>query len=266
MKSVQYSEIDQMKSQLQEHELYHNINNISDLQCFMETHVFAVWDFMSLLKRLQIDLTTTYLPWRPSPYSKKAVRLINEIVLGEESDSCPIEIHPDGTCDHFTMYLMAMKELGCNTSLIEELVDKSREPDEIIKVINKLPEKLKRFVMFHIDLSLNGKIEDVAASFLFGRERLLPALFEAVLEQINLKSLNCPSLKYYLERHIEIDGDEHSHMALELFEELCPSNEQKQDALQTAKNSLNLRSLLWDQVVDSIAIKNSIQNSVQSNK
>ena len=42
------------KQQLIEHKLYQNIETIPALRCFMETHVYAVWDFMSLVKKLAL--------------------------------------------------------------------------------------------------------------------------------------------------------------------------------------------------------------------
>jgi len=73
------------KKQLIHHPIYSNIASKDDLRLFMEDHVYAVWDFMSLVKKLQLELTTTSLPWQP-PTDNATARLINEIVWGEETD------------------------------------------------------------------------------------------------------------------------------------------------------------------------------------
>ena len=80
MKSTK-DRLDQKKAELSAHPIFSEIHSLPVLQRFMESHVFAVWDFMSLTKRLQQELTCVQLPWLP-PRDPQAARLINEIVLG----------------------------------------------------------------------------------------------------------------------------------------------------------------------------------------
>lgn len=83
----------------------------------MAHRVFAVWDFMSLAKRLQRELTCTTLPWIPMSEPVYA-RFINEIILAEESD----EDGQGGFCSHFDYYCRAMRAAGADVSGIEAFI------------------------------------------------------------------------------------------------------------------------------------------------
>ena len=72
------------------HRLYERISNEKQICIFMEYHIFSVWDFQSLIKSLQKQLTCVSTPWLPTK-DTEARRLMNEIILDEESGP-----HPDG--------------------------------------------------------------------------------------------------------------------------------------------------------------------------
>ena len=65
-------DLNYLRKSLIEHPLYNSMNNLSDIVKFMEVHVFAVWDFMSLVKNLQMNLTCINTPWIPSENSLTA--------------------------------------------------------------------------------------------------------------------------------------------------------------------------------------------------
>src|SRR5437870_13434601 len=89
-----------LRAALLDHPIYTRVSSVADLRRFMEDHVFAVWDFMSLLKRLQQDMTCIRVPWFPAD-NARAARLINDIVIGEETD-----VDPDGFyVSHLDLYL-----------------------------------------------------------------------------------------------------------------------------------------------------------------
>ncbi len=235
-------ELTSLHQSVANHSLYRKILTINDLKIMMETHVFAVWDFMSLLKRLQRDITCVELPWKPSPYPKKLVRLINEIVLGEESD---LDLKGEAI-DHFTLYLKAMDEIGAQSLKLQNFI--------VDLDFNKISLAQKNFVEFNLNLSAHGKTHEVAAAFFYGREKLIPDMFTSILGDLEKNmdkkdQLLFPNLKYYLERHIEIDGGEHSHAANDCLNILCGNDSIKwHEASVAGIESLKLRSQLWDEV------------------
>ena len=237
-------ELAPFKKALTEHPLYTKIQSIEDIHVFMEQHVFAVWDFMSLVKKLQIELTTTNLPWTPSKYPK-AGRLINEIVWGEETD-----LNKDGEImSHFEMYLQAMQEAGANTLVMQELLDQLSQGTPIEQVISDstLSPYVKDFLSFTFSTIATNKIHVIAAVFTFAREDLIPDMFIEILEQADQENVKYSKLRYYLQRHIELDGDEHGPLALKMIATLCGDDDQKwSEVLLIAKKALEKRLKFWD--------------------
>ena len=237
--------IEPLRQEIINHKVYSEIKTIDDLMVFMEYHVYAVWDFMSLLKTLQGNLTCTTVPWFPKG-SAETRHLINEIVVGEESDVDNNGIRKS----HFELYLDAMQQCGADTSNILTFIETLKNTNDFNAAFtsSKTPKEAKDFVDFTFKIIDSNKDYLQAAIFTFGREDLIPNMFISIVNDIHKNFPNSIStFKYYLERHIEVDGDHHSHLALQMTERLCGTDEQFwEEALQATVESLKKRIDLWD--------------------
>lgn len=251
MNNIIEKELIPLREKLKNHKLYSQIKSLNDIQVFTEFHVFAVWDFMSLLKALQTKLTCTTIPWKPKGFPK-ASRLINEIVWGEESD-----IDYDGKAmSHFEMYLNAMNHIQSDISKIKSFLsnwDNKFSATENIEN-EKLPKFVSDFLKFTFEVISLNKDYVTAAVFTFGREDLIPDMFIEILKNIKEEDrVNIYPLIYYFERHIEVDSDEHGPLALEMVSELCGHNETKwNEAKIYSKKAMEMRIKLWDGIYSMI--------------
>ncbi|KIX21015.1 heme oxygenase [Flavobacterium sp. 316] len=247
--------IQSYKDQLLNHSLYNEIKNIEDLHCFLENHVFAVWDFMSLLKALQNKLTCTTTPWLP--VGNPEIRyLINEIVVAEETD---VDINGNRK-SHYELYIDAMATCGANTAIIKNFLEDVVTTKNIFVSIKQsdLHDDIKAFLDFTFRVIEEGKPHQIASAFTFGREDLIPDMFSAILTkfQQNFPEIDLSELIYYFERHIELDADEHGPMAMKMIEELCENDDKKwQEVEETAILALQKRIKLWDAIEEQIRKK-----------
>ncbi|WP_149913424.1 DUF3050 domain-containing protein [Sphingobacterium cavernae] len=245
--------IEEEKDLLNNHPLYSKIKTLEHLQKFTQVHVFAVWDFMSLLKALQIELTCVTIPWFASEYPNTRY-LINEIVLAEESDT-----FIDGRrLSHFEMYMDSMESMGSNTSYIKDFLTNVKKSNDIFQSIENLDIdiRIKEFLKFTFQIIETKEPHKIAAAFTFGREDLIPNMFSSILKeiQINFPQSDLAKFIYYFQRHIELDGDEHGPLALKMIEELAQDDAQKWEEIQiVSKQALKKRLDLWDSINDSIS-------------
>lgn len=239
------------RDQLLNHPLYTKLSTRESVGVFMTYHAFAVWDFMSLVKSLQQKLTCTTVPWVPVG-SAGTRRLINEIVWGEESD---VDLN-NTPASHYELYIKAMKEMGADTAPIESLVGAIQEgtPWEEALEQASIPEEIKNFVHFSLSIAAEAPAHVVAGVFTYGREDLIPNLFISLVRGLaSQQKGSVDTLVYYLERHIELDGDEHGPMAIQMIRELCQDDPMRwEEAVHYAQKALEQRIRLWDFIAEQL--------------
>ena len=233
------SNLTKYRKEIVNHALYKKLNSVEDIAIMMEHHVYAVWDFMSLLKALQSLLTCTTSPWKPVG-DGKIRQLVNSIVLEEESD-VDKENNP---LSHYEMYIDAMKQCGANTSAIESFVANVSATN-----IPSVNYGVDAFLKTTFDVIESNETHKIASAFTFGREDLIPDMFTAIVDEYNTEN-NLDKFVYYLERHIELDGGEHGPLALELISNLCGDDDDKwREVEETAIACLVARKKLWDSIL-----------------
>jgi branched-chain amino acid aminotransferase len=235
------------------HPIYNEVLDHHDVHRFMKYHIYAVYDFMSKLKALQIHLTSVALPWLPTR-DRALRRLINDIVKSEETD----EDGRGGYSSHFELYLESMEQCGADTGPIETFVARLRSGEDVRSALGdpSVPEGARRFCLETLDLIDMGLIS-VAAAFTFGREDVVPEMFQQILDRLQPGGPpgadRYDRFRYYLSRHIALDADEHGPMAFEMIDRLCAGDEHRlREAELAARHALEARCHLWDAAVEDI--------------
>lgn len=242
------SAVSEARDKVVQHPLYANLDTHESLVVFMEHHVFAVWDFMSLLKSLQRQLTCVTVPWIPTAHTSSR-RLINDIVMVEESDELG-----DGYTSHFELYVTGMREAGADTTAIEKLIDLLRGGTTVQEALVQagVPQASIDFAGTTWDIIENQPVHCQAAAFAFGREDLIPDMFQQVVA-VNERSQRLGLFVDYLERHIEVDGEQHTPMAMQMVTDLCGDDDAKWAACaDTINTALAARARLWDSILAAV--------------
>lgn len=243
-----------LRAELQAHPFYGALDEggMRGLRAFMEVHVFAVLDFMSLVKALQRLTTCVTVPWVP-PLDTELSRLVNQLVLDEESDVTPEEgLHSS----HFELYVRAMRQAGADTGPALRFVDALRAGVSVRDALasSGAPPAAARFVESTMAVAQAGNLHEIAAAFTFGREDVIPDMFQAIVDRIENKTEHDLShMRYYLQRHIEMDGDDHGPLAMRMVERVCGDSDAKWAAAgRAAEGALSARLALWDGATQAI--------------
>ena len=266
------------RERLVRHRIYGLVNSAARLRRFMESHVFAVWDFQSLLKAMQQRLTCTSIPWVPTP-DAEARRLVNEIVLDEESDALP----EGGSASHFELYLHGMRNAGADTGPIDRMIETLRagvsqvgkpaatgkqETAErmgqdggpqvgksVATVVGDAmreagaPEAAQAFVRHSFAVIESGSTHGIVAAFTYGREDVIPDMFRGLVSSLASRDPAWERFHWYLDRHIEADDEKHAPVCRRIMARLCGDDPAKwAEASQVARACVEARIALWDAI------------------
>jgi hypothetical protein len=254
------------RSRLVAHPVYRLVDGPDRLRRFMESHVFAVWDFQSLLKAMQQRLTCTSVPWVPTA-DAEARRLVNEIVLDEESDLLPAAEAarlglrgPDGpltSASHFELYLASMRQAGADTGPIDRLVALLRGGASIEGALAGCggPPAALDFVRHTFSVIESGEPHGIVAAFTFGREDVIPDMFRNLVDALAAERPEAwGRFRFYLERHIAHDDEKHAPVCRRIMARLCGNDPAAwSDASATARACIEARIALWDAIAADLA-------------
>jgi hypothetical protein len=245
------------------HRIYGLVNSAARLRRFMESHVFAVWDFQSLLKAMQQRLTCTTIPWVPTP-DPEARRLVNEIVLDEESDELP----EGGAASHFELYLEGMRAAGADTGPIDRMIETLRtgrlpqvgQPTATVgEVVAEAmrtagaPQAAQAFVQESFSVIEQGSTHGIVAAFTYGREDVIPDMFRSLVSSLASRDPAWARFHWYLERHIEADDEKHAPVCRRIMARLCGDDPARwAEASAIARQCIEARIALWDAIAAEI--------------
>jgi hypothetical protein len=246
--------IDSLRGALDTHPVYAAVSSIEDLRCFMEHHVYSVWDFMSLIKYLQSIIAPTTCPWVPQG-DDSVKRFINELVLEEETDESAAA---GEFSSHFDLYRKAMREVGADTAPVSGFVAHVGEQGiEKAMATAGVPMPSRRFTLQTFQFIHSGKPHQVAAALALGREHIIPSMFRSILRQMSVSERTAPTFHFYLKRHVHLDEDFHAPLSLRLLNGLCEGDANRlEEAVDAARVAVAARTEFWDGVLDAIHARN----------
>lgn len=228
------------------HPLFPALTTHERLAEFSRHHVFAVWDFMALLHAVRAGLCPGDLYWTP-PLDARSTHLVLEILIEEESGPS-IAGEP---LSHFESYLAAMRGMGSSTADVDRFIAGLRggnAPDGLLDTC--APPAAARFSRATLE-SARGSLPERVAALCVGRERLIPAMFpvlDAAVAPLTERG-NLDPFRYYLERHVMVDGDDHGPATAELLARHARGDVR---AAAAARAALEARVALWDGILDEI--------------
>ncbi len=239
-------EITGFAARARDHALFSELDTSAKLVVFTQHHVFAVWDYMALLHSVRQGLGAGEVHWTP-PIDSRSSRLIYEILLEEEAGPSLA-----GTpLSHFEMYLQAMRALGGSLDGIMGFMAELRAGARPEEVIDKYAPLSSALFVRHTLVVARASLPERIAALAVARERLIPTMFPVLERSVAplAGTADLAPFRYYLERHIQVDGEEHGPATAELVERHARGDAR---AAEAARRALEARVALWDGILEAL--------------
>jgi len=242
---------------LRAHPIYSSIRSIKDARIYMQNQVWCVWDFMTLIKSIQLKVTNTSIYWLPNQDASLGA-YIYSVLLTEETD---VDESGKNYASHFETYLRAMEEVGADTGPIKSFIALLRQgvSYEEASINSQMPKIARDFVNTTLRFA-HSPLHITVAVFCLSRECIIPSMFKPFLE--NLPETNKLSIfRWYLNRHIILDSGSHGPLSIKLFKEAVSTDPiLVKQALNSALEALMARKVFLDAIHELVKSGNSCLN------
>lgn len=251
-KSKLVTEIENETLALINHPLYNNIKTEEDINVYMFNQVWCVWDFMTLVKSIQISIVPPNILWIPPKYPELGA-YIYEVLLTEETDKS----YDGGTSlSHFQTYLKAMNESKVDTTAVDLFINQLESGYDFETAIERcgVHTEAKEFVSSTYEFAKSG-LHISTAVFCLSREGIIPDMFTNLLANTTLSN-NYKIFNWYLNRHIYLDSQSHGPLSIKLFKTIIDTPQKQEEALEASLKALKARNKFFNYIVNSINQKN----------
>ena len=147
-----------------------------------------------------------------------------------------------------------MTQAGADTSVIDGFIDRIRKKQPVFEAIEAagVPGPSAEFMRCTWRFIDTAPVHVQAAAFAFGREDLIPEMFRQVVD-VNERLGSLSTFVDYLARHIQVDDEEHTPMAMQMLADLCGDDDARWAECAGAVNrALEARLRLWDGILAAI--------------
>ena len=155
-----------------------------------------------------------------------------------------------------------MREVGADTARAETFLEAVAQKG-IDQALDEtaLPPSIDQFIRHTFNVIRSNKPWIICAAFAYGRESIIPDMFQRLRQSEAMQSVNCPAFDYYLARHVEVDGGVkdspgHGELALQLLDRLCEGIADRcAEGERAGVEALRMRSEFWLGITAHLDIK-----------